>query len=236
MQLKENILRSAVASKKAYAPPQLLKSKHANLPSNQIYDSRTRTSLYVWDTGDSSKMVAFRGSTHIKDILNYMECYQTMFAFAQYKMKIHTGVLDMFSSIEPELSATILNNNGASVSNLTFCGHSLGGALAIIAATYYGMMLHKRCEINCHTFGTPKVGNKELSLVFNDHVNESYHFINNNDIVPMFPVYPLDYSLPLKHVIRLYDTSDLMKAHDLDTYIDNLRKHIYITKFPRHSS
>jgi hypothetical protein len=145
-------------------------------------------------------------------------------------MKIHTGVLDMFESIEMDLTDEIMRCEH--IPYLTFCGHSLGGALAVVASTYYGMMFHNKGRINCHTFGAPKVGNKDLGLIFNDHVTESYHFINNNDVVPYFPLVPNDYDLSYKNIVRFNGKKDVLNAHNLDTYIDNVRKYIYLMKMP----
>lgn len=75
-------------------------------------------------------------------------------------------------------------------------GHSLGGALAMLAA--YRMQVAESPAIQVagvYTFGQPRVGNaawsKSLPLALEQRV---YRYINHNDIVPLVPpVQPVEY-------------------------------------------
>jgi hypothetical protein len=61
---------------------------------------------------------------------------------------------------------------------LWFTGHSLGAALATLAADRYGSVQ------GLYTFGSPRVGDSTFQADF--HVN-TYRFVNNNDIVTQLP-------------------------------------------------
>ena len=64
------------------------------------------------------------------------------------------------------------------IKQVIFTGHSLGGALAVVAAArskYVGEV---------YTFGQPRVGNRKYSKQVKSKV---YRFVNNNDIVPRIP-------------------------------------------------
>jgi triacylglycerol lipase len=63
---------------------------------------------------------------------------------------------------------------------LFLTGHSLGAALATIAATRLG-----NSETQGYTFGSPRVGDKEFADNF---CPEFYRFRNNNDIVTRHPM------------------------------------------------
>lgn len=64
-------------------------------------------------------------------------------------------------------------------------GHSLGGAMATIAAS------RLQSKIEClYTFGSPRVGSK----IFADSIKvKHFRFVNNNDIVPSVPFVLMGY-------------------------------------------
>ena len=64
------------------------------------------------------------------------------------------------------------------IKQVIFTGHSLGGALAVVAAArskYIGEV---------YTYGQPRVGNRKYSKQVKSKV---YRFVNNNDVVPRVP-------------------------------------------------
>jgi triacylglycerol lipase len=67
-----------------------------------------------------------------------------------------------------------------------FTGHSLGAALATLAWKRYGNSTGSVPGL--YTFGSPRVGDLEFGKGF----EETYRFVNNNDIVTKVPP-PLDY-------------------------------------------
>ena len=48
------------------------------------------------------------------------------------------------------------------INSVTFTGHSLGGAIAQLAAAFFTKH-HYHLKINCVTFGSPQVGTSSLS-------------------------------------------------------------------------
>ena len=88
-------------------------------------------------------------------------------------------------------------------------GHSLGGALATIAA----MDIHDNLGIeNVHTitFASPRVGNHDFAQQWNDRLAESsMRFVHENDIVPHIPFPQLGY----EHVgYEMWETQGEVKA------------------------
>lgn len=67
---------------------------------------------------------------------------------------------------------------------LWFTGHSLGGALATLAADKFGDVA------GLYTYGSPRVGDKSFR---DDFFVPAYRFVNNNDIVPRVPPEVLGY-------------------------------------------
>jgi hypothetical protein len=66
------------------------------------------------------------------------------------------------------------------------CGHSLGGALATIAALWAGLT-YPSADIRCITFGSPLVGNADFVLDWRQVVGTRIRAVNGEDPVPSVP-------------------------------------------------
>lgn len=68
-------------------------------------------------------------------------------------------------------------------------GHSLGGAMASLASTWISSFnLAPRKNIILYTFGMPRVGNYDYALLHDQLVNNSWRVVNENDLIPHFPL------------------------------------------------
>lgn len=131
-------------------------------------------------------------------------------------IKVHSGFNNQFLSVKEPLENTIDNfmnqhfqdnpiwgkqyqNGDESDGNLMknndidanpsiiFTGHSLGGALATLSSLYFKCK-YPEAEVSCITFGSPRAGCSEFTKLFNDNIEESYRFVNDNDPVPCVPL------------------------------------------------
>jgi pimeloyl-ACP methyl ester carboxylesterase len=93
------------------------------------------------------------------------------------KGKVHKGFSDALDEVWQDLHVYVkgLQNEGRTV---WITGHSLGAALATLAAYRYEDVQ------GLYTFGSPRVGNEDFVKDF--HVT-AYRFENNNDIVCKVP-------------------------------------------------
>jgi triacylglycerol lipase len=73
-----------------------------------------------------------------------------------------------------------IGNEGSRRRAVWFTGHSLGSALAALAADRYGSNVP-----GLYTFGSPRVGNRAFA---NDFHISTYRFVNNDDVVPRVPL------------------------------------------------
>ena len=77
------------------------------------------------------------------------------------------------------------------MSALWITGHSLGGALAVLAAARLALDIDKSIykSINgLYTFGQPRVGNRVFVKALDEEIKPRYfRFVNDNDIVPRVP-------------------------------------------------
>ena len=93
------------------------------------------------------------------------------------KELIHEGFYKAFKSVRKEINKDLGKHKNLP---LYVTGHSLGGALAIVATRF----IAKDSLGACYTFGSPRVGNLDMSLVFRTPI---YRIVNSSDIVPRTP-------------------------------------------------
>jgi len=90
-----------------------------------------------------------------------------------------------------------------SVSSMTICGHSLGGALATLLA----LDVAANTAFNnpaVYTYGSPRTGDSLFANTFDQVVKNSYRVANRLDIVPTLPP-PVDYD----HVLNPVDLNPI---------------------------
>ncbi|KJJ84193.1 lipase, class 3 [Candidatus Omnitrophus magneticus] len=127
---------------------------------------------------DSDKIVvlAFRG-TELKDLRDIKADLDAKFYKDEAGVKIHNGFRKAFSTVEYSIRKSL---EGMEEYSLYITGHSLGGALAIVATR----ALNSDNIGACYTFGNPKVGVSE----FGDEIKSPiYRVVNAFDIVPSLP-------------------------------------------------
>ena len=93
------------------------------------------------------------------------------------EQKVHRGFYDAFNAVKSDIKDDLANHAGAPI---YVTGHSLGGALAILAMRY----LASDSLGACYTFGGPRVGN---SLFADDIKTPIYRIVNAADGVPRVP-------------------------------------------------
>ena len=98
-------------------------------------------------------------------------------AVAGRRGHIHAGFLDAYDAVRSQIEAAVGEHPGAP---LLVTGHSLGGALAVVATRF----LHADSLAACYTFGGPRVGDRELSCVFKTPI---YRLVNAAGAVPRVP-------------------------------------------------
>jgi triacylglycerol lipase len=104
---------------------------------------------------------------------------------------IHYGFGEALQSIFPDVKDTLaeLRTNGQTV---WFTGHSLGGALAMLAGARLYLEDPRLQADGVYTFGQPRTCDRTLAAAYNKGFkNRTYRFVNNNDIVPHLPPEPV---------------------------------------------
>ena len=104
----------------------------------------------------------------------------------QEEPEVHRGFFDAFMSVEKDVSRLL---DAANTKHVLFVGHSMGGALAEIAAAYYfgeessDLMGNAQCTLV--TTAAPSIGNKAFAqLLEKVEPKGGLHICSSGDIVP----------------------------------------------------
>jgi len=158
------------------------------------------TQVYVAEN-DQAIVVAFRGSEApttldgLKDWLltnanNYLILPEgqsgTDFAAAGVGARFHRGFLDALEMIWAPLLAAVDQAVKAKERPLWVTGHSLGGALALLAA--WRLQRNFLAVHEIITFGAPMIGNDAAAKAFErEFLGKIYRYVDLEDLVPHLP-------------------------------------------------
>ena len=156
----------------------------------EFFSCKNDSQMYICKY-DKKLSVIFRGTESKRDVLTDLNIIQVKMPISNTKEEeyphVHWGFYNQFQQLEPQLNKVLAEYNSSNNEReIVFSGHSLGGALATIAALKYAEQ-YPELEVNCVTFGSPRVGNPIFAKYFDEYVNDSYRFVNDNDPVPCVP-------------------------------------------------
>lgn len=166
----------------------------------RYFNNRGRdTQAYLFRT-DEFMVLAFRGSQEPQDwttnfttqLRNFTVRKDGVTGISSYKGRVHTGFFLAWAIIEKSVLAQMHRwrkdcaQAGKQLPPLYITGHSLGGALATMAAA--ALVDHNIAVAGVYTFGQPRVGDRTFVSQLNLNTGgRVYRFVNNNDIVPHVP-------------------------------------------------
>lgn len=155
--------------------------------SLMIYATKARA--YSW-VKDKTFFLTFRGTQTQSDMFADIKVLRTyLFPEGDKSVLVHSGFLSYFKSLDEQIMVD-LDYHLPFIDTIHVMGHSLGGAIATIAAGIYGMRFPGK-RILCHTVGSPRVGNLGFVKWFQKNVHESMRITNDEDPVTRFPISPL---------------------------------------------
>lgn len=132
---------------------------------------------------DSEMYIVFRGSKGFRDWLANMKALK----FNTDYGKIHSGFMDGFSVVRGEIF-TAMNRARDNNKKLYLSGHSLGGALAAIAAADSNFHIGSTPIEGIYTYGMPKTSNRTAANYINSNFGTRFfRFVNDRDIVTRIP-------------------------------------------------
>ncbi|MDA2813928.1 lipase family protein [Nocardiopsis sp. RSe5-2] len=148
------------------------------------------TQAYVMASQDMI-VVTFRG-TEPAQICDWLSDGKApMVAHPSGKGRVHWGFHTALEAVYPRIREAVeeFRTNGQT---LWFAGHSLGGALAMLAAARAHFDDSPLSPDGVYTFGQPRTCDGDLADAYDRALKGRTHrYVNNNDIVPQVPPEPL---------------------------------------------
>lgn len=139
-----------------------------------IRDGETGTECFVC-ADDKNIIVAFRGTKGVKDL-----CTDARILLNE-DTGTHEGFSVALNSVWFRVSATVREFQGRP-KNVFFTGHSLGGALAMLAANYFSGV------DAVYTFGQPRVGNAAFTNSYDARLRDrTFRLVDKEDPIPRIP-------------------------------------------------
>ncbi len=138
---------------------------------------------------------------------------------------VHSGFNNTFESVKEDLRAFIRSQKDWKTIN--FIGHSLGGAIAQLAAEWCSATFSGKA-VKVYTFGSPRVGcgvqSFPTSITVNVKPQNIYRVLHSSDPVPMVPCYPYEHAPTTGHPYYIHwcGSSISIAAHSMVHYISSV--------------
>jgi hypothetical protein len=143
---------------------------------------------HVIHGGRSTAAVVFRGSVEwtdwVRDVDVGMSDYDRCTG-----CRVHSGFLKASQTLLPQVQTKMQHIIAAyPVQRLWVTGHSLGGGVAALTALALQRAIPS-IAIDCVTFGSPRVGNKQFAAFMQDKLPRAVRVTHERDIVPQLPLH-----------------------------------------------
>uniref|UniRef100_A0A832M516 DUF2974 domain-containing protein n=1 Tax=Oscillatoriales cyanobacterium SpSt-402 TaxID=2282168 RepID=A0A832M516_9CYAN len=136
---------------------------------------------------ESNNIIVFRGTSNPKEwIANFQARQSNYIQSGIARGKVHTGFLRLYDQLADQVRRVANQLNPALPCFIT--GHSLGGALATLAAADLAQNNRTlKRQVQLYSYGAPRVGDLSFAKFFSAIAPNSYRVLNLADIVPMVP-------------------------------------------------
>ena len=177
----------ALASRLAYKSEDTIRNKlqEQGFNSEFINEPSTDTQLFIAHNG-TAVVISFRGTEKFKDWLTNagIEFHNTS------NGRTHKGFDKALDSVWSQIIKALEKAHQYG-QPIWITGHSLGGALAVLAAARLALDIDQNVykSINgLYTFGQPRVGDRVFVKALDNEIKPRYfRFVNDNDMVPRVP-------------------------------------------------
>eukprot|EP01094_Clydonella_sp_ATCC50884_P025218 TRINITY_DN6551_c0_g1_i1.p1 TRINITY_DN6551_c0_g1~~TRINITY_DN6551_c0_g1_i1.p1 ORF type:complete len:289 (+),score=46.04 TRINITY_DN6551_c0_g1_i1:91-957(+) len=131
-------------------------------------------------------IVSFRGSHNLQNFIIDLELSRTT-PYKNYTgVQVHDGFSKAWKNLKPKVMPAVeALINMYPFAPVVVTGHSLGGALATLAAI--DIITTYPSQVYVWHYGCPRVGNQAFSQLFSTIIDVHYRHTNNRDIVPHLP-------------------------------------------------
>jgi hypothetical protein len=155
------------------------------------------TGFVSTDTTNKVIVVAFRGSRSIENWIANLDFAMEAVSFCS-GCRVHSGFLESWREVQKGVVIAVRAAQAKYPDfNVVVTGHSLGGAVATIAAAGLRTI---GVPADLYTYGAPKSGNGAWASFFDGTDNgESFRVVHKDDVVPTLPL-SVPFLMPYTHM------------------------------------
>jgi triacylglycerol lipase len=162
--------------------------------------------------------ISFRGTQDLSDWLEDLDAATENYAPINGFGQVHDGFQDVYELCRASIAAN-LATACAGCDQILITGHSLGAALAVLAAPdVFRKMPPNTIEPRLITFAGPRVGLSDFATAFNTEIESCFRVVNFLDIVPHVPPSPPFADVGAQIAVDSGGSIDPTWRHDLDAY------------------
>jgi hypothetical protein len=167
--------------------------------------ARVSIGLVLQAKGGGEAVIAFRGTEGIKEWVIDADFDTKPCPFLASAGQTENGFTDMYETVSIGTAADAARLTKSlptlpwtqQVETLTICGHSLGGALATLAALDIAVnSVAPFHDPTAFTYASPRTGDTQFATKYNQIVTNTFRVANDLDLVPRLPLPP-----PYEHVL-----------------------------------
>ncbi|MDK2779389.1 MAG: lipase family protein [Pseudomonadota bacterium] len=173
--------------------------------------------------------IIFRGTTGANKNADAITDARIGICTSETNLPVHIGFNNSFTSMLPEIKAFLTETECKGT--IHCIGHSLGGAVASLAADWASSSLTN--PVKLYTYGAPRVGTdwfvkKTTETIGADNMHRVYH---RTDPVPMVPIYPFKQAPYANNGHFLPSNQPLTsgEAHFMRNYVASVRSESWET-------
>lgn len=168
--------------------------------------------------------LVFRGSTNANNNADWISNFRIGFEFSSTGIPVHIGFNQIFGSVVDKIRKFI-SENYSHKGAIHIVGHSLGGAIANLAADWakkrYGG------KVCLYTYGAPRVGGYWFARSLGNRLssNNIHRVYHKTDPVPMLPLFPYTHAPLSNKGYQLYSSQSISSAaaHDIKVYQSSVK-------------
>ncbi|KAF7552581.1 hypothetical protein G7Z17_g4223 [Cylindrodendrum hubeiense] len=137
------------------------------------------------DAARKEIVISIRGSSNIRNWITNLDFGQDSCSTLVSGCGAHSGFQNAWNEIATAAKAAIVSAKAANPSyTVVSTGHSLGGAVATLAAAY---LRKGGIALDLYTFGSPRVGDGDFADFVTNQAGAEYRVTHGDDPVPRLP-------------------------------------------------